>query len=411
MPLASSSVVQVRAIPEVTFGVIPASGNPRNLRVTGETLDFAISKEQSKEINSTRTISSVVPVTANASGGIQGEISYQEWDVLMAATLQSTPVVYGTNGVAGTASTFAYTATTITNSVTALTLTDRWTGDAVSPVLGQWFQVQHTGNANDKKILRVSTTVAPTATVITLDANTPAVVVAASAGGKIATSRLTHGTTQTSYTIERNNVDITQFLAYTGMTPSKMDVNVSSGALSSISFDFMGKSASRAAVTQLPGSPISSYTYDIHSGVSGATCQLWEGGAPITGTFVKSVSLSYDNSLRSQEAICTLGAVSIGAGTIQVSGSLSVYFADGALFDKFKANTNSSIIFSSVDGAGNGYVFTLPVVNISSWKTNASGKDQDMMVDLQFIGLRDAANAVPALQKAIFIDRVGALLT
>lgn len=414
MPLASSSSVQVRYIAEATFGVTPGAGNSRNLRATGETFDYTVSKEQSKEINSTRTITSVVPVTAAAAGGVTGEISYQEWDLLMAATLQGAPLVYGTAGVAGTASTFAYTATTITNSVTALTLTDRWTGDAVSPVLGQWFQVQHPGNANDKKILRISPSVAPTATVITLDASTPATVVAATAGGKIATSRMTHGVTQTSFTFERNASDIGQFQAYRGMTPSKMSVGVSSGGLSSISFDFMGKDSviggSLGTLTTMPGTAIASYAYDIHSGVAGATCQLWEGGAPITGTFVKSISLDFDNSLRSQEAICTLGAVSIGSGTIQISGNLSVYFADTLLFTKFKNNTNSSIIFSSVDGAGNGYVFTIPVVNVSTWKTNASGKDSDMMVDIQFIGLRDAANAVPALQKAIFIDRIGAAL-
>lgn len=407
MPLASSSVVQVRAIPEATFGVTPGAGNPRNLRVTGETLDFAISKEQSKEINATRTISSVVPVTANASGGIQGEISYQEWDVLMAATLQSTFSTWGVNGVSSVLTSVTGTSTTVLTSGTATSGVNDWS----TLQKGQWFKLLSPTSANDNKILRVSTITAPTTTVITLDVSTPIVVTGAIASTGIAAGRLSHGTTQTSFTIERNNVDITQFLAYVGMTPSKMDVNVSSGALSSISFDFMGKSATRGAVTAMPGTPTASYTYDIHSGVAGATCQLWEGGLPITGTFVKSLSLSFDNSLRSQEAVCTLGAVSIGAGTIQVSGSMSVYFADGALFDKFKANTNSSIIFSSVDGAGNGYIFTIPVANISSWKTNASGKDQDMMIDLQFIGLRDAANAVPALQKAIFVDRVGALLT
>ena len=407
MPLASSSVVQIRVIPEAVFGVIPVAGNPRNLRVTGDTLDFLITKEPSKEINATRTISSVIPVDAKASGALNGEISYQEWDVLMAAAYQNTFTVFGTAGVQSTATTIAYTATTLTNSVTALAGNDVWT------ILqrGQWFKVFHPANPNDGKILRVSPTVSPTATVITLDASTPAVVSAAAAGGLLASSRLTHGTTQSSFSLERSANDISQFLAYTGMTPSKMDVSVSSGALSSIMFDFMGKSATRAAATQLPGTPIASYAYDIHSGVAGATCQLWEGGAPITNTFVKSISLSYDNSLRSQGAVCTVGAVSIGSGTIQVSGNMSVYFADGALFDKFKANTNSSIIFSSVDGAGNGYIFTIPAVNISSWKTNASAKDQDMMIDLQFIGLRDATNAIPALQKAIFVDRVGALLT
>lgn len=402
MPLASSSLVQVRYIAESIFGTTPGAGNPRNLRVTGESLDFAVTKEQSKEINSTRTITSVAPVSAAASGGIQGELSYAEYDVLMAAELQSTWTVYGTNGVQAAASTITATATTLTAG-TATSGNDSW----ANLQKGQWFRLVHPTSANDGKLFRVSTTVAPTTTVITLDPNTPATVVASLAGGIVQTSRLTHGTTQTSFSIERASTDINQFFCYTGQTPSKMDVNIASGSLSTISFDFMGKSVNRAATTQLPGSPIASYNYDVQSGVSGTTCQMWEGGAPITGTYVKSISLSYDNALRSQEAICTLGAVGIGAGTINVSGSMSVYFADGTLFDKFKANTNTSIIFSSQDSSGNGYVFTIPVANISSWKVTAGSKDQDMMVDLQFIGLRDASNATPALQKAIFVDRFG----
>ena len=68
--LASSSLVQVRYIAESTFGVIPVAGNPKELRITGESLDFTITKEQSKEINSTRTVSSVTATTAAAAGSI-----------------------------------------------------------------------------------------------------------------------------------------------------------------------------------------------------------------------------------------------------------------------------------------------------------------------------------------------------
>lgn len=402
MPLASSSSVQVRYIPEVTFGVTPVAGNGIDLRVTGESLDFTITKESSKEINSTRTISSVTSVTASSSGGIQAELSYLEYDTLMAATLQSTWTAYGTNGVQGTASTVTATATTLTASV-ATAGADSW----ATLARGQWFQLAHPTSANDGKLFRVSTSVAPTTTVITLDASTPATVVGSTAGALVKTSRLTHGITQSSFSIERASTDINQFMAYTGMTPSKMSVNVASASLTTISFDFMGKSVTRSGTTNMPGTQVASKTHNVHSGVSGLSCVLWEAGVPLANTFVKSVSLSYDNALRSQEAICTLGAVAIGSGTINLTGSMSVYFADGNLFDKFKANTNSSIIFSSVDESGNGYVFTLPVVAITTWKVAAGSKDQDMLVDLQFTALRDASNAIPALQKAIFIDRVG----
>lgn len=403
MPNASSSLEQLTYIKEVTFGVTPGAGNRKALRMTGETLDYQITKEVSKEINATRTVSSMIPVDAASSGGFQAEPSYLEYDDFLESTLQSTYTVYGTSGVQGSASSVTFTATTLTAGV-ATAGADSW----ATLQRGQWFRLTAPSNANDGKIFRVSTTVAPTTTVITLDAATPATVGGPIAGCLVATSRLTHGTTQTSFSIQRSNPDITQFMAFTGMTPSKMDLSIESGGLSSLSFDFMGKSAVSSATDLLPGTTVASKTYDIHSGVSGSVCQLWEGGAPITGTFVKSLSLSYDNALRSQTALCTLGAIGIGSGTIQITGNLSVYFADATLFTKFKNNTNSSIIFSSVDGAGNGYIFTIPVANISSWKTNSSAKDQDLMVDIQFTGLRDAANAIPALQKAIFIDRVGA---
>jgi hypothetical protein len=161
-------------------------------------------------------------------------------------------------------------------------------------------------------------------------------------------------------------------------------------------------------VTGLPGTPVASYAFGTQSGVSNtAACQIWLGTVPLTGTFAQSISRSFDNALRQQDGICTLGAVGIGSGTINCTVDMEVYFADGVLFDRFISNANSQIIFSSVDGAGNGYVFTLPVGNISSYKINAGSKDSDVMASISFMGLNDDANAVPALRKTLFVDRIG----
>lgn len=400
MPLASTSALQVRYIEEATFGVTPVAGNPLNLRVTGESLDFAVTKQSSNEINATRTISSQAPVSASTSGDLNGEMQYREYDRLMESTLQDAFTVYGTNGV-GTSFTADFTATTITAAV-APTSTSALTGLKK----GQWFSLT-TGGINNGKLFRVSTTVAPTTTVITLDAGTPATVGTTVATCVVRTSRLTHGTTQKSYTIEKHQTDVGVFQAFTGMTPSKMSVAIASGSLTTINFSFMGKAAVMETATTLPGSPTNSYDFDIQSGVSGTSCQMWENGAPLTSTFVKSVSFDYDNALRGQEAICTLGYVGIGSGTIALTGSMSVYFADKTIFDRFVANTNTSLIFSSLDRSGNGYVFSLPRVNISTYKVTAGGKDQDLMAEIGFTALRDASNADATLQKVFFVDRVG----
>lgn len=407
MALASTSSIQVRLIAEVTPGTTPGAGQNYDIRITGESFDFAIQKEASKEINASRMTTSEAPVGASSSGGYQAELSYNEHDAVLAALLQSTWTAYGTAGVAGAASTVAATATTLTASV-ATAGADSW----ATLKKGQWFMLEHPATANDGKLFRVSTVTAPTTTVITLDPNTPAAIVAATAGGKVKTSRLTHGTTQTSFSIERQALDVGQYFIYKGMTPSKMTLNGASGALTTMSIDFMGLGVARNNATFLGGSTNNPSTaYGIHSAVSNAQSLIWEGGAPAAGTFVKSVSLEFDNALRNQSAIGSLAPVGIGNGTIAAKATMSVYFANGNLFDKFIANTGTSLIWASLDSSGNGYVFTAPNANVNAFKITAGSKDQDLMADVTLTLLGDQANADAALRKVLIIDRVGAAVT
>lgn len=406
MALASSSRVIVRYLPEVTFGVTPATAC-KTLRVTGESLSYNVTKSMSNEINAYRAVSSMIPTGAEASGDLNGELQYGEFDTLLQGTLQSTYTVAGTNGVAA-----ALATVTVATGTTAPVIAG--TG---MPVLqkGQWFQFTHTlytptgGAAGDPILLRASTTIAPSATSITCDVGTPFnVATVASGTASIRASRLTNGTTQTSYSIERESNDIAQFFCFKGMTPSKMSLSIASGSLGTINFSFMGKSAALAGATVL-GAPTASLAYQTISGVTGSSCFVWKAGAALTGTYVKSVKLDYDNTLGAQDAICTLGSIGIRSGSIVCKASIELYFATGAaFFAEFLSNTNQEFVFTAFDAQNNGYVFTLPSANISSYKVNAGGKDSDMLVTVELTALRDAGNADANLRQVMFIDRVGA---
>lgn len=405
MPLASSSLVQVRYIKESSFGVTPVAGNPKNLRITGESLSYSLSKSSSDEINAYRAVTSMVATSAEASGSLNAEMQFGEYDDLMAGVLQSTWGAFGTNGL-GVAFSATLTGTTITAGAPTV-------GTSLFTLLkaGQWFTLGGTGTANDGKMFRVSKVTAPTSTVITLDPGTPATAGGPYAATVLKVSRLSNGTTQPSYTIERASTDTGEFFAYRGMTPSSLKVSISSGSLSTMEFAFMGRDAVAANTTTLPGTPIVSQAYPIMSGVSGTACALWAKGAPLAGTFVNSISLSYDNTLRAQSAICSLGSIGIGSGTINVTADLEVYFANGrAFYDEFLSNANMEIAFTTFDTQGNGYIFTLPQANISSYSLNAGGKDQDLMASISVTGLLDLGNADAALRKVMFIDRIGAAL-
>lgn len=404
--LASTSRLQLRYAKELQFGVTPVAGNHRELRFTGESLNFTLSKEASEEINQYRGVSSMITTSAEAAGSINGEMQFAEYDEFLAGTLQNPWSGFGTNGVGD-----AFEATFTADAITASAATS---GASIFTKLkpGQWFFVTGTDTENDNRLFRVNKTTLPTDTVITLDPGTPAVPEASVAGAVIRSSRLSNGVQQPSFSLERESGDTGEFFLYTGQTPSSMTLNIAQSARSTVEFAFMGKDSKRGTGTFLPGTATPSQDFQIMSGVSGTACALWAGGEPLVDTVVSSIALSYDNALRMQNAVCSLGAVGIGSGSIALTVDLEVYFASGAKFyDEFLQNKNMEIAFTAFDVDGNGYVFTLPRANVTSYTCNGSAKDQDLLAQISLTGLMDMANTDPALRgKVLFIDRIGAPL-
>jgi alpha-D-ribose 1-methylphosphonate 5-triphosphate synthase subunit PhnI len=70
MALADTSRAQVRYIPEISIRRYPGSqATPPTFAYTGESLDFAIGGDSSKEIRADRQKSGFNQLSASASGG------------------------------------------------------------------------------------------------------------------------------------------------------------------------------------------------------------------------------------------------------------------------------------------------------------------------------------------------------
>lgn len=399
MALASAARLQVRYIKEVTYGVTPAT-NPSNLRVTGEGLDYSIQFETSKEIRSDRMTSDVVQTGASADGGLPFELSYGEFDPLLEGVLQSTFLGIGTAGaqvtpVVPTSATF--TANTLTAGATMATLPN--------VQKGQWVRVAGSSIPGQNILAQASKTIAATTTLLTFE-GTPFAGATGNGGAAVTLSsaRLSNGVVQSSYTIEEEFSDISQWFAYRGMTPSKLSLSFQSGSIVTGNIDFLGKDAIRSATRITGGSPVASKTYDVMNAVSGVG-NVFENGVALAGTFVKSLTLNVDNALRGQTAISVLGNAGIASGTLGVTAAITIYLADGTLYDKFIATTVTSFSFSCVDNLGNGYVFTLPKVKFKDMKIEAGNKDSDVMLS----GSLEALYEPTITQKMIVIDRVGSI--
>lgn len=391
--LASSSRAQVRYIEESLFGVTPNTGTPRNLRVTGESLDYAIQTTTSEEIRADRMTTDLVVVGAGASGGLNFELSYNEFDALFAAVLQGTWLTAGANGEQTITATFASPANTITAS----------TGTPFTNIVaGQFIKISGAVNAANNGYFRVLTKTS--ATVLVLDRNLTAET--STANVKVSASRLVNGTTQRSYSIEKRFADVDQNFVYRGMTASRMSMSFQSGSLVTGSFEFMGKDSERRTTTSfLPGAPAASQTGTVMNAVAGVGTILENGVALNTSTFISSLSLDIDNSLRGQTAIGVLGNAGIGSGSLKVTGSMEVYFADGTLYDKLVNNTDSSLVwtvFDKADGSGGGYALNIPKLKFTEGRVQAGAINQDIMVSMGFEGIMS-----PALNAQMIVDRFG----
>lgn len=398
MPLASSNRMRLTYKPEVTYGVPVAGSACYNLRNTGESLDYAISTITSQEIRSDRATTDLIVTDADASGGFNFELSYGEFDWFIESLLQNTFTVFGVNGVGVAVPTSAtFTASTLTAGAAT-------SGASIftNLVKGQWVKIAGSSNPLQNIWAQVSTTVDPTATVLTFE-GTP-FTGATGAGGAavtVSSSRLTNGTTQRSCTLERAFQDVTQFFTHRGQTVESMSLEVSTGGLVTGSFNFMGKDVVRSGATALNATVTSSLTNGILSAVN-SVANVLEGGADLTNTFFQNLSLTYGNNLRGRKAIGVLGNAGIGSGSIDIKLSGTMYFADGTLYDKFLNNTASSFSFRLQDTSGNGYVFTIPRDKFSSTKINASGINTDVLANVEITGLLD-----PTTNKMMLIDRAG----
>jgi len=398
---ASADRVQLAYATEAQFGVVPVT-QPKFLRMQSESLTFNVTKETDKELNATAEQTSTTSTGAQADGDLKVHMQYGEYDPLFAAVLRSAWNAYGTNGV-GTAFTADFAATTITADVAPV-----GASAFTSLQRGQWFRLDAAGSVNDGKLFRVHPLTAPTATVITLDPNTPAVVETDVADCTISSSRLKNGVTLTSFTFERQIAEVSQYFAFPGMLPSKFSTEFASRALTDGTFTFLGKGMQRDDATHFTGgAPLESLTHDIQNGVTGVGT-IWEDGAPLVNTRIKKMGINLDSGLRAQDALGVFGLAGVGIGTFVVSGTLEVYFKDGVMFDKYLNDTYTSINLSTQDSAGNGYVITLPRVMLTKATVMAGGRNTDLMASFEYTAYRDVNNTVPALRATMFMDRFGA---
>ena len=201
------------------------------------------------------------------------------------------------------------------------------------------------------------------------------------------TDVLKAGTTRRSYTVERHHQDIGKYLRSTGCNFNSMSLSVAPNSMVTGSMSVIGKGFSVASVavtgatytTETTTAPFDSFTGSIT-----------EGGSSIA--VVTSLELNIENGMEALYVIGSSDTLQPSIGKSMVSGSITAYFEDSTLIDKFINETSSSLEFTLTDLAGNDYTFALPNVKYNSGSPEVGGPGS-VTVSLDFVALYDADDA------------------
>lgn len=208
------------------------------------------------------------------------------------------------------------------------------------------------------------------------------------------------GTTRKSFSYEIGYLgqSVPSYSVHAGMMVNSMNLTLEAGSILTGSFDFLGKVES-ISTTALDGTPTEALQNDVMNAVNNVG-RIAEAGADVaTPNFMRRLTMTLNNNLREQMAIGSLALIGVGLGDSDVTGSISCYFGNKSLYEKYLNGTETSLN-AVVVRSSKAYVLTFPRVKFEDGDKPASARNQDVMVDLPFRALRDTTTST-----AFQIDR------
>ena len=200
-----------------------------------------------------------------------------------------------------------------------------------------------------------------------------------------ATDVLKVGTTPKFFSIEDYAADIDQSRVFTGMSVSTMGISLAPNQMVTTTFGMVGKDMTISATEKTQdaasgAAPFDAYSGDISIGNVG-------GASPVA--IVTALDFTLNNSYAPTFVIGDDSAPSLEYGRAEVEGTMTAYFEDAALIDRFINETETEIEVSVNDPTGaNSYTFTFPRVKINSADVGVDGPTS-RMVSMSFVALYD----------------------
>ncbi len=352
---------------ESAWNETPATPSMTEIPITGESLKHNKETVSDPTIRSDGNIDGHTEVAASGGGDLNYVLRHSDYQTLWGAALRTTPVIASETG-AGTSNNFAFAIAG--GGVQVITGPASWTDDYT---VGAWVRVASAAQAANNGVFKVTAKGSTTLTV----ANTAGVAEAMSSA-VITQKMLRNGILLRSFLLEKRFLDLSKFIYFPGMRVGGAQMQVQSKSQVNGSFSFMGAQGIPSATTIGHVTSVAKSTDKVLNATSNVG-SLFEAATALAGK-IKSLSLNVNTNLRIQDVIGSRPPGGIGAGSVEIEGSIEVYFEDLTLVQKDYDHTETSLTFRLTDPAGKVIVVTLPALNLSDGSPVAGGINTDVMM-------------------------------
>lgn len=200
------------------------------------------------------------------------------------------------------------------------------------------------------------------------------------------------GTTPKYMTIEDAALDISQYRLFTGMAVSTASFSIAPNQMVNTTFEMVGKNMTQSGATASSGTPTAitgNAPFDSYNG------SIFEGGvleANALGT-VTSIEFSITNSLAPTFVVGADTTPQLEYGRAVIEGTMSVYYEDNSLINKFlnEVETELQVSVASPGGADE-YTFYFPRVKYNGANVPLANP-QSRIIELPFVSLYDSTEA------------------
>ncbi len=360
--MAEGSAYRLSYVTETSFGV--PSGTTfqllhGHLNAGGS---LARAQIQSEAIRSDRGVASTRFGSKKPSFRYPFELRYGAYEDMIASFNQSAWVAAATANSGLTATVVAGT----TNTISA-------TGINVGIAAGDWVKISgfvspYTANNGFFKVTAAATGI------LTLgqakDVNGNSLLAACSGVTGISVQRMGYnatGSTKSYLTFEEAYTDISMFRKWLGMAANTMSLNITPDKIITGEFGFIGKELVGPAGTTYTTSLTALPTTLPMTG-SDLTGIMAVDGAPVAT--VTGISFNGNNNGEQLNGVFAQTPYRIATGRSNITGQMSLYLLDSALYSKYLSETRFSLSLKLLDSGGaTGYAIEVPYAAITTEPT------------------------------------------